>query len=257
MSLSSATYDLAEQEILLSPSGLEEKRAALDVVKALKAEHLATVKRLQEQHCATARLTAWAKGLRGDGVAKADGFTETHTGVLRRFAALGEVNRIDYPDEELSRHVCEIRRRLRQRNSGIKIDTLVGVGYQLVAGWEELIAMLQGRASRAARIPGYTPKETDTLYGFYEHGSQHVDQTKTLQRYISRLRAKLPAHIVIITEGEGLYSVSRETQAEIGRLLAGEIEAAPCVRQKPKPKALPAPKPKRTRKLEEGAALAA
>lgn len=99
---------------------------------------------LQEENASLRRESAWKDGRRGDGVRRADGFTETETGVLRRLAASGFVSNAH--SNAVYRHVSNIRKKLKlyALDQTVRIKTIVGDGYELEAGADFLVKLLMG-----------------------------------------------------------------------------------------------------------------
>jgi DNA-binding winged helix-turn-helix (wHTH) protein len=229
LSLTSQTFEDALREIMASPNG--DKLSAIHV---LQREHA----RWKAEH----NHLAWADGRRGEAVAKIPGLTDTLTSLLRRFAACGIVRYEDFGD--LHRHVSALRKKLKDMAPGVQIETLIGEGYEIVAGFDQVYRMLHAGKAPSLRIGTFTVKQSMILRLLAQRGSVHVEQTPCLQRHMSNIRAKLKAmglsrQITIRTEaGEGLYVLERGRDA-LHRLIAGEIEA------KPKPAKAATPKPPR------------
>ena len=227
MSLSAKTFQDVISEIIASPYG--DKLAAIHAVQRQFALWQAERNNL-----------AWADGCRGDAVAKIPGLTDTLTSLVRRFAACGVVRYADVAD--LHRHVSALRKRLKDLAPSVVIETIIGEGYEVVAGFDHLYRLLHAGKQTALRIPGFTVKQTAILTYMAHRGAAHVDQFKCLQRHMSNIRAELKRQglskkIVIATHGgEGLYTV------ENGRDLLAKLLAGEAVTPEPKPKAQPKPR---------------
>lgn len=236
MSLSAETFDKALEEILASPHG--DKLAAMRVLQREKA-------RWQAEH----QNLCWADGRRGDSVAKIPGLTDTLTSLVRRFAACGVVRYADM--EDLHRHASALRKRLKDLAPSVEIETIIGEGYEIVAGFDELYRLLRAGAKPTQKLQGFTTKQTDIMRLLAARGSAHVDQFTCLQRHMSNIRAglkkqNLSKKIVIDTHGgEGLYTVSKGREI-LAALVAGEIAITPAPAAQPKAITPPEPKPKRT-----------
>mgnify|MGYP000564867286 CR=1 FL=1 len=152
-------------------------------------EALCTINRKLDSLQANERNQAWACGRRGDGVAKIAGLTDTLTSLLRRFAACGVVRYDDVPD--LHRQASALRKWCKTGAPTIRIDTLIGEGYEIVQGFDELYRLLNQGSANALRAPGFTVKQTAILQLMSLRGSAHVDQIPCLQRHMSNIRAKL------------------------------------------------------------------
>ena len=229
MSLTSETFEAAMKEIMASPHG--DKLAAIHV---LQREHA----RWKAEH----NHLAWADGRRGDTAPKIPGLTDTLTSLVRRFAACGIVRYEDAND--LHRHVSALRKKLKDIAPGVEIATLIGEGYEIVAGFDQVYRLLHAGKTPSLRIGTFTVKQSMILRMIAQRGSVHVDQTPCLQRHMSNIRAKLKAQglsktITIRTEsGDGLYVLERGRDA-LHRLIAGELEPKPAKASTPKPPRLP------------------
>lgn len=199
--MSAAELRLARDEAISTNAPWPDVLAALNVIDRKLA--LAEAKE---------RNDAWSHGLRGDGVARIPWLGDTLTGLLRRFAACGVVRHSEV--DELHRHVSELRRRLKRHAGSIRIDTLVGEGYELVGGFDALFRLLRPGPKRELRLAGFTVKQTAILELLWKRGSLHVDQIPCLQRHMSNIRARLPKNIEVKTHsGEGLYTLARGREA--------------------------------------------
>ena len=142
------------------------------------------------------------------------------------FAASGVVRYDDFHD--LHRHVSHLRKRLKSLAPGVSIDTLIGEGYEVTTGFDQLYRLLHQGEAPSLRAHGFTVKQTAILKLISLRGSAHKDQIACLQRHMSNIRAKLPSSIKIITHpGEGLYTADEHSRAQIARLLSGELETKP------------------------------
>lgn len=206
----------------------EALRSGADPANVLEALCLINRKldALGKTEAAQERNKAWACGRRGDGVAKVAGLTDTLTALLRRFAACGVVRYEDVPD--LHRQVSALRKWCKAGAPTIKIDTIIGEGYEIVRGFDELYRLLNQSSADGVRAPGFTVKQTAILQLISLRGSAHVDQIPCLQRHMSNIRAKLKRQghakrINITTHpGEGLYTIDDKSRDNIAKLLAGE-----------------------------------
>lgn len=204
---------------------LRSGRDPSDILEALcllnrKIDALGQIEAAQERN------RAWSAGRRGDGVAKIAGLTDTLTSLLRRFGACGVVRYEDVPD--LHRQVSALRKWCKTGAPTIRIDTLIGEGYEIARGFDELYRLLNQSNADGVRAPGFTVKQTAILQLIALRGSAHVDQVKTLQRHMSNIRAKLKKQghakrIAITTHaGEGLYTIDDKGREALTKLLAGE-----------------------------------
>ena len=224
MSLSAETFDKAIEEMLASPFG--DKLAALRVLSREKALW-------QAQH----QNDCWADGRRGESVAKIPGLTDTLTSLVRRFAACGVVRYADMDD--LHRHASALRKRLKDLAPSVEIETIIGEGYEVVSGFDELYRLLRAGAKPTQKLPGFTTKQVDIMRLLASRGSAHVDQFICLQRHMSNIRAALKKagfskKITIETHGgEGLYTVSKGREI-LAALVAGEIAITPAPAAQPK-----------------------
>ena len=117
----------------------------------------------------------------------------------------------------------------------MKIETIIGEGYIIVSGFDEVYRLINQSSADGVRAPGFTVKQTAILQLISLRGSAHVDQIPCLQRHMSNIRAKLKKQghakkITITTHpGEGLYTIDEKGRANIAKLLAGEslTEAPP------------------------------
>lgn len=215
MSLSQSDFDTARETILVrSKSSPKEKLTALEAVS-----------RLEQLWRSDARIAAWADGRRGDGVAKVPGLSDTLTSLARRFAACGIVRHCEVPD--LYRHKCALSKELKRLAPDVKIDAVIGEGYQVSAGFDSLNRLLHGGKQPSTRAPGFTPKETVILQLLASRGSAHKEQIDILQRHVSNIRKRfkrLHINIKITTHpGEGLYTVDEKGREALASLIAGEV----------------------------------
>lgn len=182
--------------------------------------------KLGKAEAAQERNKAWSAGRRGDGVAKVAGLTDTLTALLRRFAACGIVRYEDVPD--LHRQVSALRKWCKDKAPTLKVKTIIGEGYEVVSGFDEIYRLLNQSSTDNLRAPGFTVKQTAILQLMSLRGSAHVDQVPCLQRHMSNIRAKFKRQghakrIRIDTHpGEGLYTIDEKSRANIAKLLAGE-----------------------------------
>lgn len=188
-------------------------------------EALCVIERQRQIIMAQERNAAWACGRRGDAVAKIPGLTDTLTTLLRRFAACGVVRYADM--EDLHRHKSALCKALKKLAPGVTIATLIGEGYELVSGFDEVYRLLHQGNAPSLRVGSFTTKQSMILRLIAQRGSVHVDQTPCLQRHMSNIRAKLKTlglakKIVIKTHGgEGLYTIEKGRDV-LERLVAGE-----------------------------------
>lgn len=216
MSLAAPTHYEAAVEVILKSGA-----PATDIAQAL-LEVRGEIAQLRAEH----NQAAWAKGCKGDGVVRVDGLTEHETTVLRRFAATTVVLHAEVDD--LSRHVCSLRKVLKLLAPGVRIETVQRLGYRLISGFEDVYRLLRGGRSSALGVAGFTPKETVILGLFVEWGNLHKEQVHCLVRHMSNIRKKGERFgIAIDTVGDGLYSADRCARAQIKRLLAGELTTLP------------------------------
>lgn len=214
MPLRAESFDLAEQEALHAGATPKDLLEALIVIE-----------RMRQNHAAALRQLAWATGRKGDGVAKIEGFSDTLTGLLRRFAACGVVLHSEF-GPELHRHVSALRKKLKKLAPDIEIDTLQGEGYEIVAGFDHVYRILHAGAVPSMRAPGLTVKQTAIIKLLVLRGSIHKDQVACLQRHMSNVRKRLPKGVTIKTHaGEGLYTLERGREI-LQALLDGSAELA-------------------------------
>jgi len=100
---------------------------------APSASPFAELERLRRENAELKRKLDWSAGRRADGVVKIPGFTATETSILRKLVAR---RRVLYEDADiaLQRHMCNIRRKLRERNWRVEILTEKNEGYLLNRG---------------------------------------------------------------------------------------------------------------------------
>lgn len=212
---------LALNEVLRSDAGGEKILDALEVLN----RRLALLES-RERH------DALASGRRGDSASRANGFTETETMVLRRFASCGVVTHAEVPSE-LYRYVSAIRRKCKTIAPAIKIVTRTGAGYELIAGFDDLWRLLHVAKTPALTVAGFTTRQSEILQVLAVRGSIHTEWGKAVQRHMSNIRKKLPRGIVIETHaGEGLYTLTKGREA-LTRLIAGEGDARPSPSKEP------------------------
>lgn len=212
MSLTASDYAKARAEVLTA--GAQPR----DLLEAL-----CVIERQRQLLLAQERNAAWACGRRGDAIPKIPGLTDTLTGLLRRFAALGVVRYGEVSD--LHRHVSALRKKLKAMAPSVRIATLIGEGYEITAGFDEIYRILHSGREPSLAAPGFTVKQTAILKLICLRGSVHVEQVKCLQRHMSNIRAKLPKAISIETHaGEGLYTLAKGKEA-LTALLDGESPA--------------------------------
>lgn len=104
----------------------------------------AAIGALQEENASLKRESAWKDGRRADGVRRADGFTETETGVLRILASRAFISNTH--SDAVYRHMSNIRKKLKAYNldQTVKIKTIIGDGYELESGQGYLNNLLMG-----------------------------------------------------------------------------------------------------------------
>lgn len=221
MSLTPAHFDLAKAEAMLAGSQPKDLLEALHVIDRLKEAHLAVL-----------RNQAWMDGRRADGVAQIPGLTDRLTELVRRFAACTVVRHADF--EDLHRAKSQLCKELKKIAPSVEIETIIGEGYEVVAGFDELYRLLRPRAHTRAK--GFTKRQTEILHILATRGSIHTEWGKAVQRHMSNIRAilkkqGLDKRIVIATHGgEGLYTVSK------GRELLAQLAAGEILNVEPKPK---------------------
>ena len=219
-----AYYEKARDEILAAKQG--------DILAALHA-----LQRTLELYRAEHNNAAWAAGRKGDGCAKIPGLSDTLTTLLRRFAASGIVRYSDM--EDLHRHKSALCKALKRIAPSVQISTLIGEGYELTAGFDDVMRLVRSSGAPSMRAANLTPKQTAILRILAQRGALHVDQIDCLQRHISNVRAKLKKlslhkAIVITTHpGEGLYTLDESGRETALRLLAGEL--TPKAQRQPTP----------------------
>ena len=196
-----------------------------DLLEALEA-----INRLEAVNAALVRNAAWARGARGDATTKIPGLTDTLTELVRRFAACGIVRYADMND--LHRHKSALCKALKTLAPSVKIETLIGEGYEIVSGFDELYRLLHQGKQPSLRANGFTVKQTAILKHLVLRGSAHVDQIACLQRHMSNIRAALKKaglskKITISTHGgEGLYTLDKGKDI-LEALLSGETRTEP------------------------------
>lgn len=203
-------------------------------------EALVRLERKIELKAAEERSAAWACGRRGDAAQKIPGLTDTLTSLLRRFAACGVVRYGDM--EDLHRHKSALCKALKTLAPSVKIATLIGEGYELTGGFDDVYRLLHQGQAPSLRIASFTSKQSMILRLLAQRGSVHVEQTPCLQRHMSNIRAKLKTlglskKIDIKTHGgEGLYTLEKGKDV-LERLIAGEplTEAKPKKTKQPEP----------------------
>lgn len=225
MSQPPAYFEQARNEILAAKQG--------DIVAALHA-----LQRQIELYRAEQNNQAWAAGRKGEGQAKIPGLTDTLATLLRRFAACGVVRYEDMPD--LHRHKSALCKALKKMAPSVEITTLVGEGYELTAGFDEVMRLVRASGAQTMRAANLTPKQTTILRIIAQRGSLHVDQIDCLQRHVSNVRAKLKklglskAINIVTHPGEGLYTLDDKGRETALRLISGEL--TPRKSERPKPK---------------------
>lgn len=240
MSLTASDLRIARDEALASG------RDPADILEALCVINRRIVSMEAEE-----RNKAWACGRRGDAAAKIPGLTDTLTDLVRRFAACGVVRHDEVAD--LHRHKSALSKVLKVKAPSVIIETLVGEGYEIVAGFDELYRLLHQSKKLSRCAPGFTARQTEILHVLAARGSIHTDWGKAVQRHMSNIRAELKRQglskkITITTHGgEGLYTVDKGREV-LSALVEGEAVM----------KALPAtPKTKRVAQQKPPLALVA